>query len=76
MAKTKIMPQNASIVVKISKNSNITVNKGVWQSNKNVWWESLIKNRGCRFPARPKKLIPAPRLKEFFYAKYDKIVVI
>ena len=75
MAKTKIMPQNASIGVKISKNSNITVNKGVWQSNKNVWWESLIINRGCHFPARSKKLIPAPQLKEFFYAKYDKIVL-
>ena len=58
-------------------------NRSVWQANKDIWWlnkdvwrESLIKNMGYRFLSDRKKLIPPASIKEFFYAKYDKIVPI
>ena len=89
MANTEIMPKNTYIGAEIA-NKNIyeayQTNRDVWQANKDVHgeayrnkdrqWESLIINRGCRFLSDRKKLTPAPSIKEFFFAKCVKIVVI
>ena len=51
-------------------------NKKAGHSNKDVWRESLIINRGCRFTSEYKKVDPHPQIKEFFFAKCVKKVAI
>ena len=79
MANTEITPKNTCIRAEMANKNTLrkrNSNKDVWRLNKDVWWESLIKNKGCRFVLDRKKLIPAPLIKEFFLPKYDKIVPI